>query len=96
MSRNRGGEERAEPPTTEEVEALFRELGAEILEICARYGLDERQAIQAVKGAGLKVAQMRSLPAKRPALLLRAVENEARDLQAAADHPPEDGDAVVH
>ena len=96
VSGDRGGEHRAEPPTTAEVEALFRELGAEILELCARFRLDELQAIQAVKGAGLKLAQTPSLPAHRPALLLRAIEAEARDLQAAADRAPEEGKDVVH
>lgn len=96
VSRDRGGEQRAEPPTTAEVEALFRALGAEILELCTRFRLDERQAIQALKGAGLKLAHTPSLPANRPALLLRAIATEARDLQAAADRPPEEGNDVVH
>ncbi|HUP42610.1 MAG TPA: hypothetical protein VM599_05305, partial [Thermoanaerobaculia bacterium] len=65
------------------MEALLRENAAEILALCARYGLDERQSIRALKGAGLKLMLASSLPSRRRELLLHAIENEARDLRAA-------------
>jgi hypothetical protein len=96
VSGDRGDEGRAEQPTREEVEALIRESAAEILALCARYWLDERQSIQALKGAGLKLMLSPSLPGRRRELLLRAIENEARELHAAADPIPEEENDVVH